>query len=192
MKSRTGKNRPPLLCNVCLKHLLGGCQRNWLSLLPFLLYGEKTLCCLSSAFWHSIQSRTPGSARRRASGMGAPHSSQCDRLSPFGSLLRALATSSSIESAIWSLTALSPAQPTAIGQPPYYTFDYDPIQEKKSLCVNRPCEDHALYQAAVKHPPNHANQATPFWRILSVCPYAPHKKTGTLSGPRASETVRPD
>ncbi len=49
---------------------------NWLSLLPRRLKPRDVDCCFSSADWQAIQSRTPGIALRRASGIARPHSSQ--------------------------------------------------------------------------------------------------------------------
>ena len=68
----------------------------------------------SRAVWQATQNRTPGSAARRASGMGASHSSQWVRLSPWGSSLRARAMASSMLSSICSCTAPSLVQPPAM------------------------------------------------------------------------------
>ena len=86
---------------------------SWLSLLPRRFIPGATGLA-SFAVWHSIQVRTPGTARRRPSAIGSPHSVQCVRLSPLGILARAIFTASAIVSSIWSCTDPSGAQPVAI------------------------------------------------------------------------------
>ena len=68
--------------------------------------------------WQATHSRTPGTALRRASGMGASHSSQWVRPGPWRSWLRARLIASSTVASIWSWTAPSPAQPVAMAMPP--------------------------------------------------------------------------
>src|SRR5690606_11277851 len=58
--------------------------------------------------------RTPGTALRRASGMGSPHSSQSARPGPVPRRLRARSIASFTVASILSCTAPSPAQPVAI------------------------------------------------------------------------------
>ena len=74
-------------------------QRNWLSLFPRrlnpVLTGRRSL-----VVWHMTQVRAPGSARRRASGISSPHSSQCVAPSPPGIRALALVTASMIVSSI--------------------------------------------------------------------------------------------
>ena len=76
--------------------------RSWLSLLPLRLIPLARVFRFSWADWQSIQSRTPGIALRRASGIGAPHSSHFVALSPTVSWLRARSISSSTLASICS------------------------------------------------------------------------------------------
>src|SRR6185437_151211 len=62
-----------------------------------------------------MQSRTPGMALRRASGMSAPQSAQWARPGPCGSRLCARRMPSVTVASICSCTAPSPAQPVAMG-----------------------------------------------------------------------------
>ncbi len=79
----------------------GGPKRylSWLSLLPRRLNpvfaGRR-----SRADWQAMQVRTPGSTRRRASGIVSPHSRQMGSASPVGMLARALRTPSMTVSSI--------------------------------------------------------------------------------------------
>jgi hypothetical protein len=65
--------------------------RSWLSLLPRRLNPERA-GDRSRSLWQATQVRTPGSASRRRSGIGSPHSSQCSALSPAGMRDRAKET----------------------------------------------------------------------------------------------------
>src|SRR5581483_3999670 len=69
---------------------------------------------LLGALWRSMHSRTPGTALRRASGMGAPHSAQTLSPGPLPRLLRARAIASATVASICSCTAPSLAQPVAM------------------------------------------------------------------------------
>lgn len=89
-------------------------QRNWLSFEPLRLYPENVALCKSFSCWQDMHNRTPGTALRRASGIGSPHDSHSSRLSPWGSSPRARATASSMVLLICSFTASSFAQPDAI------------------------------------------------------------------------------
>lgn len=47
-------------------------QRNWLSFEPLRLYPENVALCKSFSCWQETHNRTPGTALRRASGIGLP------------------------------------------------------------------------------------------------------------------------
>lgn len=72
---------------------------HWLSLLPLRLNPIFT-GRLSCADWHSMQVLTPGSTRRRASGISSPHSWQWVSATPVGMRARALMTPSVTVSSI--------------------------------------------------------------------------------------------
>jgi hypothetical protein len=72
---------------------------SWLSLLPLRLNPIFT-GRLSRADWHSMQVLTPGSTRRRASGISSPHSWQWVSATPVGMRARALMTPSVTVSSI--------------------------------------------------------------------------------------------
>lgn len=74
-------------------------QRSWLSLLPRRLIPPRTTAA-SRADWQGTQVRVPGRARRRASGIRSPQSSQYSVPSPAGMRARAPSTASFTVSSI--------------------------------------------------------------------------------------------
>ena len=88
---------------------------SWLSFDPRRLMPPRWTGRASRRDWQSMQSFTPGTARRRASGIGSSHSAQWARLSPEGRVLACIRLiSSSIEASICSFTAPSRVHPPAM------------------------------------------------------------------------------
>src|SRR5690606_21291738 len=93
-----------------------GCgQRSRLALLPRRVSPlPEGVFSAPRACWQSTHRRTPGTALRRASGIGVSHSSQLLRPGPRESWLRTRSIASLTVASIWSWTAPSPAQPVAM------------------------------------------------------------------------------